>query len=370
MSYIENAIEQQVERLERFVQRKEELKTTHPLRYLFWETTLRCNMQCLHCGSDCVCDNSTQSDELSVDRIKDELRSIAQVYPPSTITFAMIGGEPLLRKDQVCEVGAYAAHLGYHWGIVTNGMLLDDDAIRQLRRAGLQAISVSLDGLEQEHDTLRNRPGAYQRVVFAIERLLAERFYRKFDIICCVSKLNIHMLEEFVEQLRRLRVPAVRFAPIFARGRTPQHSELVLDSSDYVHLLRFIATQRKSQADIRISLSEEGYWGPEWEGRIRDNLHYCGAGILVGSILYNGDVIGCPSMSRSFVEGNINDASFIDIWQHGFSLYRQGRRELFAEQCGDCEHWILCEGGGLHLLEQTGVPKDQCCLRKISKGGG
>ena len=25
----------------------------HPLRSLFWECTLRCNMSCRHCGSDC-----------------------------------------------------------------------------------------------------------------------------------------------------------------------------------------------------------------------------------------------------------------------------------------------------------------------------
>ncbi|MCP4543165.1 MAG: radical SAM protein [Chloroflexi bacterium] len=366
---IDSLVEQQVERLERFIQKKEEYKATHPLRYLFWETTLRCNMQCLHCGSDCVCDNSTQSDELSVDKIKDELQSIAQVYDPTTITFAMIGGEPLLRKDEVCQVGAYAARLGYHWGIVTNGMLLDDDTIRQLKQAGLQTISVSLDGLEREHDALRNRPGAYERVISTIERLLDERFFQRFDVICCISKLNIHTLEEFVEQLRRLGVPAIRFVPVFARGRTSQHSELVLDNQDYVRLLRFVATQRKGQSDIRINLSEEGYWGPEWEGKVRDNLHYCGAGILVGSILYNGDVIGCPSMSRTFVEGNVKEVSFVDIWQRGFGLYRQGRRALFAEQCGDCEHWVLCEGGGLHLLQQSGVPEDQCSLRKVSQGG-
>ena len=26
----------------------------HKLNYLFWECTLRCNLNCLHCGSDCL----------------------------------------------------------------------------------------------------------------------------------------------------------------------------------------------------------------------------------------------------------------------------------------------------------------------------
>ena len=29
------------------------LKYEHPLRQLFWECTLRCNVSCRHCGSDC-----------------------------------------------------------------------------------------------------------------------------------------------------------------------------------------------------------------------------------------------------------------------------------------------------------------------------
>ena len=30
----------------------------HELNYLFWECTTRCNLNCLHCGSDCSKDSS------------------------------------------------------------------------------------------------------------------------------------------------------------------------------------------------------------------------------------------------------------------------------------------------------------------------
>jgi len=32
----------------------------HELNYLFWECTLRCNLRCLHCGSDCTADNNAE----------------------------------------------------------------------------------------------------------------------------------------------------------------------------------------------------------------------------------------------------------------------------------------------------------------------
>jgi MoaA/NifB/PqqE/SkfB family radical SAM enzyme len=85
----------------------------------------------------------------------------------------------------------------------------------------------------------------------------------------------------------------------------------MLDSSDYIKLLNFIAKQKNSNTRIKINLSEEGYWGPKWECVIRDDFHYCGSGIIISSILYDGKVTSCPSVSRKFIEGNIKDSSFL-----------------------------------------------------------
>ena len=357
-------IETKIKALEDFVDRKDQLKKTAPLQYLFWEATLRCNLECLHCGSDCVRDNSTQSGEIGADLVKRELASIAQLYPPNKITLAIIGGEPLVRRD-IIEVGEYAAGLGYNWGITTNGMLLDKPMIQRLKDAGLRTISVSLDGVEQDHDKLRNRPGSHKTVTTAIRNLLDDPFFLTFDIICCVSKINIGRLEEFVEDLVRMEVPAARFTPVFSRGRAGRKNHLTLEKDDYNKMLHFIARQRAQRTGIKIYLSEEGYWGPEWECVVRDEFHYCASGILIGSILYDGKVTGCPSVSRSFIEGNIRQTPFVEIWKNRFSRYRGGRKETFGAACAGCEHWILCEGGGFHLLDQANSPANHCCLKKI-----
>lgn len=362
-----NVIEKKVNLLDDFICRKEELKETHPLRYLFWEATLRCNLDCLHCGSDCVKDNSTLKDEIHIGKIKEELKTISEFYPPERITFAIIGGEPLIRKE-IIEVGAFAAELGYFWGITTNGMLLNLDNIKLLKDARLKTISVSLDGNEENHDKLRNCPGSYKIVTEAIRNLIKDPFYKKFDVICCVSKINIDHLEEFLRILLELRVPAVRFVPVFSQGRASKNTHLMLESGDYRKLLSWIGQNRKSQKQINISLGEEGYYGPEWECAVRDSFHYCASGILIGSILYDGKVTGCPSISREFIEGNIKDSSFLDIWENKFSRYRQDRKKMFPEECGNCEHWPLCEGGGFHLLNRK-KSDDRCIYKKINKEG-
>ncbi|MBI5233055.1 MAG: radical SAM protein [Deltaproteobacteria bacterium] len=357
-------IDQKINALEEFIERKEHLKKTAPLQYLFWESTLRCNLGCLHCGSDCVRNDSTRDAELDGELIKRELRSIAKAYPPQSITFAIIGGEPLVRED-IIGVGAYAAELGFNWGITTNGMLLSPDMIRRLKEAKLSTISVSLDGIEADHDSLRNCKGAHKIVKAALRNLLKDRFFRKFDVICCVSKINIDHLDEFMEDVSSLGVPAVRFTPVFSRGRASQNTGLALEQADYLRMLNFIKRQRETQGAVKVYLSEEGYWGPEWECEVRDEFHYCASGIQIGSILHDGNVTGCPSVSRKFMEGNIKETPFVDIWKSMFTRYRGDREKTFSGKCSGCEHWVLCEGGGFHLLDQENASDSFCCLEKI-----
>ena len=292
--------------------------------------------------------------------------AIAERHDPRGITFAIIGGEPLLRHD-IEIAGAHAAGLGYSWGITTNGMQLSARRIESLKAAGLSTISVSLDGLAEQHDALRQRPGAFHRVTEAISRLLDNRFWRQFDVICCVNALNIDHLGPFTDYLAGLGVPQVRFTPVFSRGRADAASGLMLSGEQLRRMLAFIAEQRVSRSGIAVTLSEEGYWGPNWECRVRDGFHYCGSGIGIGSILHDGGVTGCPSVSRRFIEGNVRDTPFLDIWEGRFIGFREGRRALAAGSCGHCRHWELCEGGGCHLFDPVDGAIEPCALKKIGE---
>ena len=360
------ATENLADGLERFIEAKARLAKEHPLRYLFWESTQRCNLACRHCGSDCLRDDSTRGNELPPETVKRELAAIASFYDPHAITLAIIGGEPLIRSD-IEDVGAYAANLGFTWGITTNAMLLDARRLASLRGAGLSTLSISLDGLADAHDGLRRRSGAFAVVSKAIERVVADRFGLAFDIICCVSTLNIDTLEPFVDHLAALGVAQVRFTPVFSRGRAGRGSGLMLSSEQYRHLLGFVAEARLRRSDIAVTLSEEGYWGPNWECRVRDDLHYCGSGTMIASILHDGQVTGCPSVSRRFTEGNIRQTPFLELWNGGFSRFRHGRRDAAPASCGSCEHWVLCEGGGFHLFDPQDPDTPHCSLAKIGE---
>jgi Predicted Fe-S oxidoreductases len=109
-------------------------KELHPIKQLFWESTLRCNLHCKHCGSDC-----RQTSDIKDMSAVDFLRVIDTITPhvnPHEVNIIITGGEPLVRQD-LEEVGLALYRRGYSWGIVSNGLLLTEQRLQSLMRAGL-----------------------------------------------------------------------------------------------------------------------------------------------------------------------------------------------------------------------------------------
>jgi len=114
---------------------KEQELEKHTLLDLFWECTLTCNAACKHCGSSA--EKRKYEGELTTQEIKDAFLQISKDMDASKILINVTGGEPLVRED-LCDVMAYAANeLGFHWGMTTNGILLNDENIEKLKKANM-----------------------------------------------------------------------------------------------------------------------------------------------------------------------------------------------------------------------------------------
>jgi ribonuclease HI len=140
----------------------------HDLKYFFWETTLRCNLRCRHCGSDCDKDKSIE--DLPKEKVLQVFRDIAENYKAEDIMVAVTGGEPLVRRD-LFEVLSEINGMGFPWGMVTNGMLVDENIVKKCEDAGMKTVSVSLDGIGETHNWLRNSELSYDRAINALKML-------------------------------------------------------------------------------------------------------------------------------------------------------------------------------------------------------
>ncbi len=332
-------------------------KDKHPLLCVFWETTLRCNLKCAHCGSSCG-PEVPKKEELSTGEIKNVFKSIAEDYDPKRIMIAVTGGEPLLRRD-VFDVMGYASGLGFSWGLVTNGTLIDERIVHEMKKAGMLTVSVSIDGTEDIHDEIRGKTGAFQEATQGTGMLTDSKHFKQIEIITCVSKKNIDKLDEIYELCKDLGVDGWRIFTVVRRGRAKEDDDFSLTPKEQVFVLDYIKEKRKEK-ELKVNFCDEGFLGLDYEGEVRDQFFYCWAGITVGSILYNGDVAACPIIPREHTkQGNIRERRFSEIWENEYQMFRE-REWKKNSYCGDCSLWDFCEGESMHLWDfDKGEP--MCC---------
>ena len=329
----------------------------HELRTLFWECTLRCNMHCRHCGSDCKV-SSTVPDMPAADFFK-AIDDITPHVDPHKVFVIFTGGEPLLRSD-LEDCGRELYRRQYPWGMVSNGYLLDAERLDGLLRSGMHSITISLDGLGPEHDWMRQTPGAFDHAGRAIG-LLGQTQGLLWDVVTCVNPRNIGQLDDIKALLLDKGCRRWRIFSIFPMGRAANDTGLRLSDEQFTEVLEFVKRTRQ-EGDIICNYACEGYLGP-YERQVRDEYYYCRAGIEIASILCDGSISGCTSIRSNLHQGNIYRDNLWQIWENGFQKYRN-RGWTKQNQCAHCKKWRYCEGNGLHLYDDDGKLLS-CSLSRI-----
>ena len=265
----------------------------HPLRQLFWECTLRCNMHCRHCGSDCHV--SSVCGDMPFEDFRKVLLRIKEKYDSRRIMVIMTGGEPLMRQDlEKCGRAIY--DMEFPWGIVSNGSMLTPRRFEALLRAGIHSATISLDGFEADHEWMRGVHGSFRTAEQAVKMFVTEPSV-KFDVVTCVNNRNYDTLDEFKEYLISLGLKSWRLFTVFPVGRAARDPQLQLDRERFRGLMDFISRTRK-EGRIMPSYGCEGFLG-EYEGRVRDNLYTCQAGLSVASVLADGSISACRKKTNA-----------------------------------------------------------------------
>ena len=318
----------------------------HELNTILWECTLKCNVACRHCGSDCRVSSSIPDMPAS-----DFFRVIDEITPhvnPNKLLIIFTGGEALLRPDlEQCGLELYRR--GFPWGIVSNGLLFAE-RLESLLASGLRTATISLDGFEEEHNWMRGNNDSFNNAIDAIKGLVQTTGV-EWDVVTCANQKNFNNLPQLKEFLYDTGVKRWRIFTVFPVGRAASVPELRLSNGQFRELMDFISNCRR-EGKVKVCYGCEGFLGG-YEAEVRDGFFECAAGVSVASVLADGSISGCPSIRANYHQGNIYKDNFWDVWNNNFEHFRN-REWARKGKCADCKMFRYCEGNGMHLHDDNG----------------
>jgi len=342
-------------------------------RTAVWETTLACNLNCLHCGSRA---GRKRKSELNTQEAFAMIRELAEL---GCRRICLSGGEPLLRKDWPRLVEEIAKH-GMIPTMITNGQKFTREVARTAKDAGLYTFGVSIDGLEHTHEFIRG-PGTRTRVFDAWENAAAAGL--QYTAITHVNSMNLFQFPDVHEQLVDAGVMAWQVQIGRPSGNMMDNDHMVIRPRDLLVLVPMLADLIHKGGTRVIASDSIGYFGPH-EELLRKQGHLrlpffagCMAGCRVIGIESDGWIKGCLSLpSRmdgrdDFLEGNIRDRSLKDIWHDpdAFAYNRRFTPSMLEGFCAECEYGRICRGGCRWTVSTAGggIDNPYCHYRVIQE---
>jgi radical SAM protein with 4Fe4S-binding SPASM domain len=290
------------------------------------------------------------ADELTTDECTRVLHRLASAPGPPHVVFT--GGDPLKRPDLVTLV-ARATALGIPAAVAPSATVgLTRDVVRALKQAGVQAMSLSLDGpTPAHHDGVRGVLGCFGWTLAAAQRIVGAGIPLQVNTL--VTADSAPWLEDIATVVARMG--ATRWSLFFlisvGRGRTLTP----LDAEESERALGWLATHA-SRWPFAVSTTEAPHYRRivlqrlRAEGRtaaeiaahpvsrsfgLRD-----GNGIMF--IAANGDVT--PSGFLPLAAGNVRAEGPLEIYRDS-ALFRALRQPaLLTGRCGRCGFRALCGG--------------------------
>lgn len=327
-------------------------------RRVYWEVTRACDLACAHCRAAAVAARHPHElDHLAALRLLDGLAAFGEPLPHLVLT----GGDPLKRPDLFALIAAARAR-GFRVAVSPSATpLVTPATIAQLAAAGVEAISLSVDGSTAErHDAFRGVPGTFERTLAAGR--MARAVGLPVQVNTLVSRSTLGDIAAIAELARA--ISAARWSLFFlvtvGRGDvlepiTPFECET---------LMRWLAALPAGKPIVTTTEAPHYRRVAQESGRVRGGAGHA-AGIRDGNgimfISHTGDV--SPSGFLPLVAGNVTRTPPADIYREA-DLFRALRdADRFTGRCGACEYRWECGGSRARAYAATGDPfaEDPLC---------
>jgi heme b synthase len=325
-----------------------------PLRLVAWEITRSCMLSCRHCRA--AAEKGPYPGELSTVECK---RFIDALSTMGSCIVILTGGEPMMRED-IFDIAAYGNSKGLRMVMAPCGLLLDKEACKKLKIAGIARISLSIDGATSaSHDAFRGVTGAFDAVLNGIAAARATGL--PFQINTTITRTNLAELPDILKMV--IQLGAVSFHPflLVPTGRGKELMDEILPAVEYEKTLHWIYKQQTT-APISIkptcaphyyriaqqAASSAPVSGATVHPHEHSDLNATTKGCLGGQgfafVSHTGKVQICGFLPLEAGDLRENDFDFNRIWESS-KLFKEIRDiDHYHGKCGICNYRTVCGG--------------------------
>ena len=365
---------------------------TPPLRLVFWESTVGCNLECIHCRRLEVAHELSKRD-MSTEESLAFIRTLPETGKPILV---FSGGEPLMRPD-IFDLAQTARDLGLPTALATNGTLMNEKIAQTIKDVGIRRVSISFDGPDAPtHDSFRGQ-GAYDSAIAGTK--LLRKLGISVQINSTIARHNYQKLDATYRLALDLGADALHLFMLVPVGCGMELPDSIkLNPEEYENALNWIydrslenklhlkatcaphyfrVMRQRAKADGRplpaaahphrgmspSSLAPDGNPGPAHAhptghpGAVTPNdmtamTKGCLAGQAVCFVSHSGEVFPCGYLPVS--SGNVRKIPFPKIWAES-AVFADLRDDSKLEgKCGLCEYKKVCMGCRARAYSATG----------------
>ena len=349
------------------------------LRLIFWETTVGCNLECVHCRR-LETSRFLSKEDLPTETAKRFIEELGRNFDPPPV-LVLSGGEPLVRPD-IFELARFARDRGVPVALASNGTMINKALAKKIVESGIRRVSISLDGARSKtHDPFRRMPGSFRAALRGFCHLKKAGMPVQMNVT--LTRHNLHELEAIYALAEKLEVDSLHYFLLVPVGcgaeiknnfqLTPQEYEDTLlaireqASSGRIHIRPICAPHY-----FRILLQNPS---PGLKFKTQDSMNQMTRGCLAGTgicfVSHKGEVFPCGYLPVSC--GNIRYQTLEQVWNEA-PIFKFLRDPSYLEgKCGVCEYKKVCSGCRARAYEEYGdfLDEEPNCLyepRSFRKG--
>jgi pyrroloquinoline quinone biosynthesis protein E len=300
------------------------------------ELTHRCPLQCPYCANPLAMLKAvSERDTAFWRKVIDEAAALGVLQ----IHFS--GGEPTLRQD-LAELVAHASAAGLYANLITSGVLLDAEKLRELSDAGLAHVQISLQGADAANaDRIGHYRGGHGKKL-EVARLVPA-LGMSLTINAVVHRQNLAELPAIIDLAVALDADRLEIAHVQYHGWALQNRAALMPTRAQFDAANALVAQRRATLGARMKID---YVVPDYYA---DTPKTCmgGWGQKMLNITPDGTVLPCHAAETipGLAFARADEYSLRDIWEHGSAFNKFRGTGWMQEPCNSCAFKELDWGG-------------------------